>query len=141
MPTVTSLSNSFVSPQLEMGTIGSTLEEVFGGGQVPVSANMAALCTVLQSLEYQKTLTYKDSWKKRGELVSIFGNLARKWDRLEDMLLNNSAPQKSETKIDTVADLAVYCIKYLGWLAEQDPDGFRRWVQSVKDLEDREESK
>ncbi|MFT8357759.1 thymidylate synthase [Bifidobacterium aquikefiri] len=69
------------------------------------------------SLHREKESVYGDSWKKRGELVGIAGNLARKIDRMNRMAQTGSA--SGETLLDTAIDLLVYAIKYETYLADQ----------------------
>jgi hypothetical protein len=58
--------------------------------------------------------------ERRGELISIMANLARKADRIESAMSGANASQ-DETIIDTAVDLFVYTIKYMTFLADQDP--------------------
>lgn len=66
------------------------------------------------SLHNEKHEAYGDSWKKRGEMLGIMANVARKVDRL------GQAETKDETSADTAADLMVYLAKYRVWIDEQD---------------------
>lgn len=70
---------------------------------------------VLERLHAHKSLAYGASWRKHGELLSIFANISRKVDRLEVVLAAGS-DTPDESKLDTVADLAVYCMLYSSWL-------------------------
>lgn len=74
-------------------------------------------------LHAQKTVGYGDAWRKRGELLSIFTNLARKYDRLV-VALEQGTRSGDERLPDTAGDLCVYAAKYLTWLAEQQPGAF-----------------
>lgn len=73
---------------------------------------------LLKVLHYKKTLVYKDSWKKHGEVIGIFANISRKYDRIESIVVNKAQITGDETTLDTFADLAVYSAKYLTYLAE-----------------------
>lgn len=64
-------------------------------------------------LHAAKHASYGDSWKKRGEKLSILANIARKVDRL-------GADDLFETSADTWLDLMVYLAKYLCWLNGSD---------------------
>lgn len=66
------------------------------------------------NLHAVKHASYGDSWKKRGEQMSILANIARKVDRL-------GVGDEFDSSADTVIDLMVYLIKY-GW-----------WLQGVDD--------
>ena len=59
-----------------------------------------------------KHVIYGDSWRKRGETVSILANIARKVDRL-------GRAGAGDTELDTRLDLVVYLAKYVYWLQER----------------------
>jgi hypothetical protein len=84
------------------------------------AARRNELLTLLERLHRHKDAAYGDAWRKRGEVISIFANLARKYDRLL-VALNETRPAATEPLADTVADLCVYAAKYLTWLAETHP--------------------
>lgn len=88
------------------------------------SRDLAPLAVeLLIALHAHKTLGYGDAWRKRGELLSIFTNLARKYDRLV-VALDRGVRSHDESLLDTTGDLCVYAAKYLTWLAEQHPGSF-----------------
>jgi thymidylate synthase len=60
-------------------------------------------------LHAKKHASYGDSWKKRGEKMSILANMARKVDRL-------GIGDEFDSSADTIVDLLVYTIKYECWL-------------------------
>lgn len=78
--------------------------------------------TAVKRLHAEKDRAYGGAWKKRGELVSIQPNIARKVDRL-DTLLETGAGLTGETGLDTAVDLLVYVEKYRLFLAESLPAG------------------
>lgn len=78
---------------------------------------------LLARLHVQKTVGYGDAWRKRGELLSIFTNLARKYDRLV-VALDDLVSSSDEALLDTAADLCVYAGKYLTWIADCHPNDF-----------------
>ena len=82
--------------------------------------NVATIVAELIQLHAVKDSKYKDAWRKRGELIGIFCNIARKYDRLE-VAQSETNPDKTEARADTAADLCVYAIKYVTWLIENDP--------------------
>ncbi len=96
----------------------------WNGAQVDRSFAIERVVAVLNELHNKKTRVYGDSWRKHGELLGIFANITRKYDRLEVATAKNVAPVVDESILDTVADLAVYCAKYLTYLAEQHPAAF-----------------
>ncbi|MGX1585892.1 thymidylate synthase [Microbacterium sp. NPDC055502] len=77
----------------------------------------AYLSDFIVELHRAKTAAYGDSWKRRGELLSIVPNIARKVDRLERLDLENGAPVVA---FDTAVDLFVYAVKYLTFLDDED---------------------
>jgi hypothetical protein len=70
-------------------------------------------------LHRAKNAAYGNAWKKRGEVMSILANLARKVDRLEHVLDGASATT-DESILDTSVDLVVYSLKYQTFLADHD---------------------
>jgi thymidylate synthase len=75
----------------------------------PGSPFIDTLC----SLHDQKHAAYGHSWKKRGEMLGIMANIARKVDRL------GGAETDDETSADTAGDLLVYLGKYQSFLFDQ----------------------
>lgn len=69
------------------------------------------------ALHRSKDAAYGNSWKKRGELISIAANLARKVDRIDQVV--GGAAAGREALLDTVVDLFVYAVKYETFLADQ----------------------
>ena len=63
-------------------------------------------------LHREKHVAYGDSWKRRGEMLGIMANIARKIDRL------GGAETADETAADTAIDLMVYLAKYRVWLSD-----------------------
>lgn len=86
----------------------SQLAPVVGAGpqlQDPLTAFVAFVL----KLHIDKDRSYGDSWKKRGEKMSILANIGRKADRL-------GVGDKFDSSADTVIDMMVYLAKYLLWL-------------------------
>lgn len=79
---------------------------------------------LLGVLHDKKTRVYGDSWKKHGEILGVFSNITRKYDRMETAFEAGTKALSDESILDTIADLAVYCTKYLTYLAEQHPTEF-----------------
>jgi thymidylate synthase len=75
----------------------------------PQSERLRAFYEYTRELHAAKHRAYGDSWKKRGEKMSILANIARKVDRL-------GVTDDMETAADTAIDLWVYLAKYLCWL-------------------------
>ena len=72
----------------------------------------AAFTVFATKLHAEKNAAYGDSWKKRGEMLGIMANIARKVDRL-------GVPGGGDTASDTAVDLMMYLIKYNLWLRQQ----------------------
>jgi thymidylate synthase len=76
------------------------------------------LRSAVADLHRSKDASYGNAWKRRGEQVSVLANIARKVDRLENVVAG--APAGTESLLDTVVDLVVYALKYETFLADQD---------------------
>lgn len=66
----------------------------------------------VKNLHAEKNQAYGNSWMKRGEMLGIMANCARKVDRL-------GVEGGGDTAADTAIDLLVYFIKYDIWLDAQ----------------------
>lgn len=86
----------------------------------PSSLEWGDLRESIIALHRSKDAAYGNSWKKRGELISIAANVARKIDRIDQVVGGASAGR--EALLDTVVDLLVYAIKYETFLADQSTD-------------------
>lgn len=73
----------------------------------------------IKRLHARKDRLYGAAWKRRGELVSVLPNVARKIDRLE-VFLRDGYQAGDETVLDTAIDLYVYATKYRLLLEERD---------------------
>jgi hypothetical protein len=93
-------------------------------GEPDGSGRMEELFELLDELHRQKDAAYGDAWRKRGEVIAIFANIARKYDRLL-VAFTEERPAGSERLGDTIADLCVYSGKYVTWLAESQPEAFQ----------------
>lgn len=74
----------------------------------------------IRQLHHEKDTTYRDAWKKRGEVISILANIARKVDRIM-YVLDGAPTTRDEALTDTAVDLLVYSLKYQTYLADLDP--------------------
>lgn len=63
-------------------------------------------------LHTEKNAVYGTSWKRRGEMLGIMANIARKVDRL-------GVAGAGDTSADTAVDLLLYLVKYHLWLEEE----------------------
>jgi len=123
-------------------TPASALSEARGvseDGAVAPTHNLAAhertraFYGFVKDLHAKKHASYGDSWKKRGEKMSILANMARKVDRL-------GVGDEYDSSADTLIDLLVYTLKYRLWLVHEDdgPDNVNYWLSYF--LADEEET-
>lgn len=95
------------------------------------------VCVSLQRIHAVKSETYGDSWKKRGELTSVFGNVARKFDRIENMARDPETwikainGETNEMVEETVLDLAVYGVLWCVFLFQERPENFKRALSAA----------
>lgn len=82
---------------------------VVAGHNLQAHERVRAFYEYTKDLHAVKHASYGNSWKKRGEKMSILANIARKVDRL-------GISDQYESSSDTVIDLLVYLIKYECWL-------------------------
>jgi hypothetical protein len=75
--------------------------------------------SALTELHRRKTDAYGNAWKKRGEVLGVLCNIARKVDRVE-VLCGGGRATRDESLMDTCVDLLVYCIKYQTFLFDLD---------------------
>ncbi|MGO8148708.1 thymidylate synthase [Rhizobium leguminosarum] len=76
--------------------------------------------SAIKKLHSAKDRAYGGAWKKRGELVSVMANIARKVDRLV-VYVTSRHDLVGETILDTAVDLFVYSGKYQLFLEDMDP--------------------
>jgi hypothetical protein len=91
----------------------------------------ACIFGIIITYTFWKGRSYGDSWCKHGEAVSIFGNVSRKYDRLEKIIVHG-ASEIGEVKSTTIADLLVYSSLWLTWLAENDPVNMLKFIKFAK---------
>lgn len=78
----------------------------------PVPEDRDGFTLFVNNLHQEKNAAYGNSWMKRGEMLGIMANCARKVDRL-------GVGGAGDTAADTAIDLMVYFIKYDLWLEQQ----------------------
>ena len=107
----------------------------------------AELCTIFEiatKLQAAKALTYKDSWKKDGEFLSVFSNTARKYDRVRNVILahvneGKPLPEGDASIAAGVFDLMVYCGLWLTFIKEERPVEYQALLADIqKDVNDAE---
>lgn len=80
---------------------------------VPATSQKPDFLEFVCQLHREKHEAYGDSWKRRGELIGIMANIARKIDRL-------GVAGAGDTSADTAIDLLVYLVKYRLWIQDQE---------------------
>jgi hypothetical protein len=93
----------------------------YGDQQQAPELDSTVLIRLVVHMHTAKDAAYGDSWKKRGELVSILANVARKVDRLEQYR-RRSIRLADESVLDTAIDLFVYLVKYRLYLFDLSPE-------------------
>lgn len=99
----------------------------------PTLSSFDLVCEDLTRLYIAKSAVYGHSWRKHGELISIFANISRKVDRLE-ITLRTDHTTPDESVVDTVADLAVYSLLYYSWLTghtDESDEGVSQAMQAA----------
>lgn len=89
---------------------------------IPATRPDGALGLAVKRLHARKDRAYGAAWKRRGEVVSVLPNIARKVDRLEAYARTRFA-EGDEALLDTAVDLYVYVLKYRLLLEERAPTG------------------
>lgn len=110
----------FMTPQMDVGLSNEVRED---------NLLMTAAFVILSQLQYSKEGTYGRSWSKRGEL-DVFFNLARKFDRLENMMINGAKDEVGEARIDTVGDTANYGLLWVTYFLRNNPKEFMEWIKN-----------
>ena len=73
----------------------------------------ADLCTQLHELCVAKNKRYGDSFSKTVQhygLISALTRMSDKWNRIETLILGNADESADESLVDSLTDLANYCI-------------------------------
>ena len=106
----------------------------------PDSINMLEVFPDLLRLQNDKGQLYGRSYCRHGSL-SVFFNLERKWDRISnimtramrdgtDSLYSGESDTATETFLDTVVDLSVYSLMWVGLIREERPEMYQRFLKS-----------
>lgn len=109
--------------RLDLNTQSLTVIELDNEATAPQQDSVtAAFRAAVATLHRSKDAAYGDSWKRRGEQISIMANIARKIDRLNILAATGEASTTDENAIYTATDLFVYTLKYLTYLADLNAD-------------------
>ena len=104
------------------------------------NVNVLEVLPELLSLQNDKGVIYGRSWCKHGDLSAYF-NLERKWDRIYnimdkamkngiDTLFSDDSSTPTETFVDTIADLALYSLMWVGYIKETHPEEFEKFLRA-----------
>lgn len=96
--------------------------------------NLEEVSRDVSQLVRSKSEGYGYSWRKRGD-VTAFNNLARKFDRIENLMMSVSgdaspgliAARDGEPFIDTLVDMAAYSLMWLSKLSLEHPERYEEW--------------
>lgn len=100
--------------------------------------NMLKVFQAILELQSQKAAVYGRSYCRHGDL-SIFMNVERKWDRISNIMekaMKNGTETlyqtgtPTETFVDTIVDLASYSLLWVGYIAENRPEAFQKFLES-----------
>lgn len=106
------------------------------------NVNLMEMFPKFLALQNAKGRLYGRSYAKHGDL-SIFFNLERKWDRIYNIMTNvmkngldslhsESSSTPTETFMDTIVDLGMYSLMWAGYIRENYPEEYEKFVQSNK---------
>lgn len=80
----------------------------------PDNKHLVDFVESVEKLHTGKSAAYGDSWKRRGEILGILANIARKVDRII-----GGQDTTDENQADTAVDLLVYASMYRWWLTDE----------------------
>ena len=101
-------------------------------------SNFSKVCGIAELIKWTKNQVYRDSWKRRGHVGVFIGGVARKFDRIENIIgmatqgynLDPSAmPKGDESLTETVMDLFVYVGLWLTLIREDYPDEWKEFLK------------
>lgn len=84
----------------------------------------ADLCTQLHELCVAKNKRYGDSFSKTVQhygLISALTRMSDKWNRIETLILGRADESADESLVDSLTDLANYCIMTVCEIQDSEP--------------------
>ena len=102
------------------------------------SSNFDTVCKIAGLIKWTKNQVYRDSWKRRGHVGVFIGGVARKFDRIENIvematqgynLDPDAMPKGDESLTETVMDLFVYVGLWLTLIREDYPDEWKEFLE------------
>lgn len=99
------------------------------------------VCDLFFHLQSHKAKRYGDSWCKHGEAISVFGNTSRKYDRVQNIVVDYAErgvplppPDSDESLAETVGDLGIYSILWMTYIKKNRPQEYRSWKAKIEGL-------
>ena len=104
----------------------------------PDNVNLMKIFPQLLKLQNDKGRVYGRSYAKHGD-VSIFLNVERKFDRISNImdramreglntLHSEASSTATETFLDTVVDLGLYSLMWVGYIKDEFPEEYQRFL-------------
>lgn len=104
----------------------------------PDNTNLMEILPQLLKLQNDKGRVYGRSYAKHGD-VSIFMNVERKFDRISNImdramreglntLHSESSSTATETFLDTVVDLGLYSLMWVGYIRDEYPEEYQKFL-------------
>lgn len=107
--------------------------------------NLYAIMPLVLQLQEKKERDYGRSWNCGGDPtlghMTACSEILKKSERIKNLIIANAGKgfknvagdwhSNNEPFADTLLDLAVYCLLYRGWLAEQNPRGYAEYCENV----------
>lgn len=104
-------------------------------------ADFLEVCDLFFHLQSHKAKRYGDSWCKHGEAISVFGNTSRKYDRVQNIIVDYAErgvplppPDSDESLAETVGDLGIYSILWMTYIKKNRPEEYRTWKAKIEGL-------
>lgn len=104
----------------------------------PDNVNLMEIFPQLLKLQNDKGRVYGRSYAKHGD-VSIFLNVERKFDRISNImdramreglntLHSEASSTATETFLDTVVDLGLYSLMWVGYIKDEYPEEYQKFL-------------
>ncbi len=104
----------------------------------PDNVNLMKIFPQLLKLQNDKGRVYGRSYAKHGD-VSIFLNVERKFDRISNImdramreglntLHSEASSTATETFLDTVVDLGLYSLMWVGYIKDEYPEEYQKFL-------------
>lgn len=116
-------------------------EELFDYDQDEFMKDLNIFLKLVHVTGLVKGRHYRNSWCKRGELISVWGNITRKFDRLENifkkLLKFGETDTDNESIFDTILDESVYYSLWSTLRIIKRKKEFENWINENKEIYDK----